>query len=68
MPHNTEEIRHVYKSKYNLKHENQVIFLMISDGEKILAVKKFSTMLKQITSKILGRILLLKLSAFIYNM
>ena len=68
MPHNTEEIRHVYKSKYNLKHENQVIFLMISDGEKILAVKKFSTMLKQITSKILGRILLFKLSAFIYNM
>ena len=68
MPHNTEEIRHVYKSKNNLKHENQVILLMITDGEKIIAVKKLSTMLKQITSKILGRILLFKLSAFIYKM
>ena len=68
MPHNTEEIRHVYKSKYNLKHQNQVILLMITDDEKIIAVKKFSTMLKQITSKILGKILLFKLSAFIYKM
>ena len=25
VPHNTEKIRHVYKSKYNLKRENQVI-------------------------------------------
>ena len=24
VPYNTEEIRHAYKSKYNLNHENQV--------------------------------------------
>ena len=34
MPHNTEKIRHGYKSKYNLTRENQVILLMITDGEK----------------------------------
>ena len=41
MPHNTEKICHGYKSKYNLTHENQVILLMITDGEKwhYLAVK-----------------------------
>ena len=34
VPYNAEEIRHAYKSKYNLKGENQVIFLMmITDGE-----------------------------------
>ena len=41
MPHNTEKIRHTYKSKYNLNRENQVILLMITDVEKwhYLAVK-----------------------------
>ena len=34
VPHNTEEIRHAYKSKHNLKRENQVILVMITDGEK----------------------------------
>ena len=34
VPHNTEKIRHAYKSKYNLIRENQVILLMIADGEK----------------------------------
>ena len=34
VPYNAEEIRYAYKSKYNLKGENQVIFLMmITDGE-----------------------------------
>ena len=44
VPHNTEKIRHDYKSKYNLTRENQVIFLMITDGEKwyYLAVKTFA--------------------------
>ena len=53
MPHNTEEIRHTYKSKYNLKRENQVNLLMITDGEKwhCLAVKKLSALLKGMTSK-----------------
>ena len=34
MPHNSKEIRHAYKSKYNLKRENRVILLMITDAEK----------------------------------
>ena len=32
--YNTAEIRHAYKSKYNLKRENQVILLIITDGKK----------------------------------
>ena len=53
MPYNTEEIRHAYKSKYNLKHENQAILLMITDGKKChyLAVKKLPALFKGITSK-----------------
>ena len=35
IPHNTKDIRHAYKSKFNLTREHQVILLMISDdGEK----------------------------------
>ena len=34
VPHGTEEIRYADKSKDNLKRENQVILLMITDGEK----------------------------------
>ena len=37
VPYNTEKIRHAYKSKYNLTRENQVILLMITDGEKRLS-------------------------------
>ena len=46
-------IRHVYKSKYNLTRENQVILLMITDGEKwhYLTVSRLSALLKGITSK-----------------
>ena len=42
----------MYKSKYNLTRENQVILLMITDGEKwhYLAVKKLSALLRGITS------------------
>ena len=42
MPHNTEKIKHAYKSKYNLERENQVILLKITHGKKwhFLAVKK----------------------------
>ena len=32
IPHNTEEIRHAYKSKDKLKRENQLILLMVTDG------------------------------------
>ena len=51
VPYNTKEIRHAYKSKYNLKRENQVILLMITDGEKwhYLAVKSLSALLRGIT-------------------
>ena len=47
-----KKIRHTYKSKHNLKRENQVILLMITDGEKwhYLAVKSFSALLREITS------------------
>ena len=43
-------ISHAYKSKYNLTHENQVILLMITDGEKwhYLAVKSLSSLFKGI--------------------
>ena len=48
VPHNTEKIRHAYKSKHNLKRKNQVILLMTTDGEKwhYLAVKKISALLR----------------------
>ena len=53
VPHNTEKIRHAYKSKYNLTRENQVILLMITDSEKwhYLAVKILSALIAGITSK-----------------
>ena len=56
MPYNTEEIRHAYKSKHNLKRKNQVILLMTTDGEKwhYLAVKKISALLRWITSNHVG--------------
>ena len=51
--HNTEEVRHAYKSKYNSECENQAVLLMITDGEKwhYLAVKKLSALLRRKTSK-----------------
>ena len=51
MPHKTEKIRHAYKSKYNLIRENQVILLMITDGEKwhYLAVKSLPALLRGVT-------------------
>ena len=47
MPHNTGKIRLACKSKYNIKRENEVILLMITDGEKryYLALKKLSALL-----------------------
>ena len=48
-----KKIRHVYKSKHNLTRKNQVILLMITDGEKwhYLAVKRLSALFRGITSK-----------------
>ena len=33
VPYNNEEGRLAYKSKYNLKHKNQALLLMITDGK-----------------------------------
>ena len=50
---NTEEMRHAYKSKYNLTDKNKIILLMITDGKKwhYLAVKSLPTLRRGITSK-----------------
>ena len=52
VPHNTEKRKHVYKSKNNVKRENQVILFMITDGKKwhYLAVKSLSVLSCKITS------------------
>ena len=34
VPHDEIKINHAYKSKYNHTRENQVVLLMITDGEK----------------------------------
>ena len=51
VPYNTKKIRHACKPKYNLTRENQVILLMIADGEKwhYLAVKSLSALFRGIT-------------------
>ena len=56
VPHNTEKICYAYKSKYNLTRENQVIFLMITDGEKwhYIAVKSLSALLRGVTGNNYG--------------
>ena len=71
-PHNTEKISHAYKSKYNLTRENQVILLMITDGEKwhYLAVKSLFALFRAITGDLFRgiswRLLLFKLFSHIY--
>ena len=50
-PFNTKKIEIAYKSKYNLVRDNQIILLMISNGENwhYLAVKSLSRLLRGIT-------------------
>ena len=52
VPFNTKKIDIAYKSKYNLVRDNQIILLMISNGENwhYLAVKSLSRLLRGITS------------------
>ena len=52
VPFKTKKIEIAYKSKYNLVRDNQVILLMISNGENwhYLAVKSLSRLLRGITS------------------
>ena len=61
VPHNTEKIKHAYQSQHNLKCKNQVILLMVTDGEKwhCRAVKKLSALRRGIT--------LFRLSSFTQN-
>ena len=56
IPHNTRKIHVAYKSKHNLTRENQIISLMITDGEKwhYLTVKNLSGLLRGITSNHAG--------------
>ena len=51
MPHKTGKIHLAYKSKHNLTRENQVIILMITDGEKwhYTAVTRLTGLLTGIT-------------------
>ena len=50
VPCNTKEIRYAYKSKYNLKRENQLILLITTDGKKwnYLPLKLLSALLRGI--------------------
>ena len=52
VPFNTKKIEIAYKSKYNLVRDNQIILLMIRNGENwhYLAVKSLSGLLRGITS------------------
>ena len=52
VPHNTRKIQVAYKSKQNLTCDNQVILLMITDGEKwhYLTIKNLPELLRGITS------------------
>ena len=51
-PHNNRKIHPAYNSKHNLTRENQVILLMITNGEKwhYTAVTRLSGLLIGITS------------------
>ena len=52
VPFNTKKIEIAYKSKYNLVRDNQIILLMISNGENwhYLAAKSLSGLLRGINS------------------
>ena len=52
VPYNTKKIEIPYKSKYNLIRDNQIILLMISNGENwhYLVVKNLSGLLRGISS------------------
>ena len=52
VPHNTKRIQVADRSRYNLTYEEQIVLLMITDGEKwhYLTVKNLSGILRGITS------------------
>ena len=61
VPHSTKRIQVAYRSRYNLTYEEQIILLMITDGEKwhYLTVKNLSGLLRGITSTYYGDFLCL---------
>ena len=66
VPFNTGKIQHAYKTKYILTRENQVILLMITDGEKwhYLAMKRFSALFRGITGNNNGDFYCLKFFSY----
>ena len=52
VPFKTKKVEIAYKSKYNVVRDNQVILLMISNGDNwhYLGVKSLSRLLRSITS------------------
>ena len=52
VPYNTKQIRQAYKSEYNYKRYNQIILLMVTDGEKwhYLVLKSLSALLRGLIS------------------
>ena len=69
VPYNTKEIRQAYISKYNSKRDNQVILLMITDGEKwhYLCGKKYIEIIKRNNIKSQWTFLLFKLLSLVHN-
>ena len=52
IPYNTKKVEIAYKSKYSLVRDNQIILLMITDGEKwhYIVVKSLSKLLRGVSS------------------
>ena len=49
LQHNTEKISQIYKSEFNKTREEQVVLLIITDGQKqhYLSVKNLNSLLKK---------------------
>ena len=52
IPYNTKKVEVAYKSKYNLERDNQIIFIMITGGEKwhYIVVKSLSKLVRGASS------------------
>ena len=69
LPYNTKQITLAYKSKHNVKHEIEVIFLMITDGKKMALScrEKFICIIWRNNIRSCWRLLLFKLVSFIQH-
>ena len=54
VPRNTKQIRPAHKSKYNHKRDNQVILLIITDGENNTTLSKANLILAEERSVLKG--------------